>query len=108
MKLFGVSFVVDARHLGDVLTALHPFKVQDLDLKPVVAREAKGKAGGVPAWQVVAEFVQGSKAPVQAKEAGAALAAAGFNKSGVSTHLAKAVKNKLINKTKDGYVGAAK
>lgn len=108
MADWAVSFIVKGKMLDGVMEAIHRFHVENLDMKLVVVKGAKGKAGGAPAWQVVAEFVQQAKHPVQAKEAGAALTAAGFNKSGVSTHLATGVKKKLIRKTKDGYVGAAK
>lgn len=104
MSEFQVTFVVGAKALGDVLTALHAFKIDGLDLRPVVKRGAHGKPGGVPAAQVVAQCVAAAKTAVRARDVAAALVAAGYSKQGASTHLASAVKAGLVKKTAKGYV----
>lgn len=107
MAKFHVAFDVDDKNLGPALLALHPFKVEGLEMRPLVTPGNKGRAGGAPAWQVVADAVHDAGKPLQAKEAAAALVRGGFNKSGVSTHLATAVANKAIRKTAKGYVSVS-
>lgn len=104
MADFQVSFVVGAKSLGDLLTALHSFKIEGLDLKPVVSRGAPGKPGGVPAYRVVGAAVAAAAGPVRARDVAAALVKAGYSAGGASTHLAAAVKAGLIKKTAKGYV----
>ena len=102
--MFAISFIITTKALGDVLEALHRYKVQDLDLHPVGRKGAAGKKGEVPAWQVVADAVAKHRGPMAAKEAGPALVAAGYSSGGTSTHLANCLKKGLIKKTSKGYV----
>lgn len=102
---FHLAFDINAKVLGDVLIALQPFKISNLDLQPIVQRNRVGKAGGMTASQTVVAFVNDSPKPVAPKEIAQALASGGFNKSGVSTHIAAAVKQKLIRKVSNGLYG---
>ncbi len=104
MSMWHISFNVDGKLLGSTLEAVHRYKVQDLDLRPLVRKGAPGRAGAVPAWQVVADAVSAHKGPMQAKNARPALEAAGYSHGGVSTHLANCVKKGLIKKTSKGYI----
>jgi len=102
---FHIAFDINAKVLGDVLIALQPFKIANLDLQPLVQKGRIGKAGGMTAVQTVVAFVDGSSKSVSPKEIGEALVKGGFNKSGVSTHIAYAVKNKMIRKVSNGLYG---
>ncbi len=104
MSMWHISFNVEGKALGDTLEAVHRYRVQDLDLRPLVRKGATGKAGAIPAWQVVAEAVAAHKGPMRAKVAGPALEAAGYSKGGVSTHLANCLRRGAIKKTSKGYV----
>lgn len=102
---FHLAFDINAKLLGDVLIALQPFKIANLDLQPIVQKSRSGKAGGMTAMQTVVDFVIKSPNPVAPKDIGQALLAGGFNKSGVSTHIASAVKSRLIKKVGNGLYG---
>jgi hypothetical protein len=100
--MFSVSFHVNDKVLGEVLAAIHRFKILDLDLRPVIVKGAGGRKGGATGWEVIAKAA--TAAPMRARDFGPALLAAGFTINGISTHLAKAVGNGLIKKTAKGYV----
>src|SRR5580765_7665184 len=104
MSEFQISFTTSAKHVGDILIALHRFKIKDLDLHPVVQKGAKGKPGGAKAWEVLGQIVANSKEPMRFKDMSSALITAGFNGSGISTHVARCVKAGLIRKTPKGYI----
>ncbi len=102
--MFSVSFNVNDKQLGEILAAIHRFKIEDLDLRPVVVKGAQGRKGGKSGWEIVAEVA--TSTPVPPKAFKAALVNAGFAVNGISTHLAAAIKNGLIKKTAKGYVKA--
>jgi len=101
---FIVSFSVGDKQLGEILAAIHRFKIDDLDLRPLIVKGAGGKKGGIQAWRAVAAFA--TDAPKQAKEFKTALSENGYSIDGVSTALATAVKNGLMKKTAKGYIKA--
>jgi hypothetical protein len=107
MSEFSISFVVQGKRLGDLLTELVPFKVGNLDIRPVIQKGATGKKGGQPGWHIVASVVASSKKPIRPVDIIPALVTEGFSKSGIATHVAAAVKRKLIKRTSDGYVKGA-
>jgi hypothetical protein len=100
--MFSVSFHVNDKLLGEVLAAIHRFKILDLDLRPVVVKGAKGKAGGARAWEAIAAAA--TAIPKQPREFRQSLLDAGFGIAGISTHIASAVKYGAIKKTAKGYV----
>jgi hypothetical protein len=73
----------------------------------VVTKGATGKKGGMTAVQTIADYVNKSKTPVTPKEAADVIEAAGFKRSGASTHTKDAIKRKLIRRTTAGYVGVS-
>src|SRR5580765_5703553 len=104
MPEFQVSFIIAAKNVGDVLLALNRFKIQALDLHPVAQPGKKGKQNGKPGWQILGEYIISAKDPVRPRDLQDVMIKAGFNSTGISTHLASAVKNGLIKKTPKGYV----
>lgn len=104
MSEWSISFVVQGKSLEPLLIALVPFKVDNMDMHPVVQKGAQGKKGGEPGWSVVERFVSALNRPVRPVEVIPELVAHGFNKTGISTHIAQAVRRKLIKKTPKGYI----
>jgi hypothetical protein len=54
MAKWFISFVVDKKHVGDILEVLQPYKVEDLNFKIVAGTATKIRAGDKPAWELAA------------------------------------------------------
>ena len=108
MAEFQVSFIIDGKRLGDLLASLHTFKISNLDMKPVVQKGARGKAGGKPGWQVIGDILANTKpgVPMRPRDMVPYLVQAGFTASGIASHITGAIQHKLIKKTAKGYVKA--
>jgi hypothetical protein len=95
---FSVNFIVDAKHLGDVMTVLQPYRIEDLGFKLVAGKVTVPgvKQGDRPAWQLAVEVADTTPRPhAYFKEK---LLANGFKIGTVYNALDTAVENKRLVK----------
>ena len=103
--MFAISFTVPDKLLGEVLAAVHRFKIDNLDLRPVFDKKgSKARQTGMQGWEVLARFAHSSKGPLRHKDFAPVLAEAGFSPVGISTHVKSAIKRGLMKKTAKGYI----
>lgn len=100
MARFGVSFIIDKRHLGDLVEDIQPYKVEHFEMKLVAdatTKVARARIGDKPAWQIAADLASSSPRPISFFVQ--ALVKAGFKKTSAYGGLDQAYARRLIRKT---------
>jgi hypothetical protein len=101
MSEYQVSFIVQGKVTVDGLFGtLSKLKPHNLDIRPIVQKNALGKKGGGTAVEALVAYLK-RNAPQSASTIQKHLMTVGF--SSAYTPIGSAIKQKLIRKTKDGF-----